>query len=257
MSYDIVVTSAPIPREDAEVWEGLDALLDHQGPVESRMDAFYGDLVAVYPSADTYDGDEADDVSPWATAPLRQEFDADRAHIPIRYSFADDAVPVIVDLAHRHGLAVLDLSAKQIHRGDGYRGFRLDLESGPYLIAPREDQVRDAVRSLSPEGDGAFLLVTAPGGNYAQVAGGRGEYVFERRDYGEGMFRHWAAGHGNPGASELHRVQTRGAHVEVRTNEVLSAEEACRLLLEFIQDRDLSPDFAWRDMTAEFPQSGD
>lgn len=252
MSYDIVVTSAPIPREDAEAWEGIDALLDRHGPVAPRMDAFYADLTAVYPCTRMYPGDGGHDVTPWATAPLRQEFEADRAHIPLRYSFADRAVPVIIDLAHRHDLVVFDLSVEQIHRGDGHRGFRLDVESRPYLIAPRDDQIRDAVAALSPEGDDAFLCVTAPDGDYAQVAGGLGEHVFERRDHGAGAFQHWAAGHRGGRTSGRHRVRTRGAHVEVRPNEVLSAEDVCTLLLEFLEGRALSPAYIWRDMTSMF-----
>ena len=256
MSYDIIVTSAPIPPDDGEAWREIDRVLDRRGPVTPRMDAFYAALAAVYPSGDTLSEDEWETACPWATAPLLREFDADWAHLPIRHPFADRTVPAVIDLAHRHDLAVLDCSAAhQIHRGDGYRGFRLDIEGRPYLIAPRNDQLRDAVAMLSPEGDGAFLLVTAPSGDYAQVAGGLGRYVFERRAYGDGAFRHWAAGRQDHPTAGTSRVRTRGAHIEVQVGEVLSEGDVCELLIDFARERERSPDFAWRDMTGMFLES--
>jgi hypothetical protein len=274
MSYDIAIVDAPVSQDDAIAWKELEALLEQDGPPTQKLRQVYEELVSRYPCISTLSREEFDDDpdSPWATGPLFNEFRANVAHIPLRYSRVYATLPFIVAAAHRSGLPVFDLSSDQIHRGDGLLGLTLEVEGRPLLFAPKLDQIAAAVDEMTPRGGPGFLVLSGPGENYAQTAGGDGAYLLEWREYGGGSFRHWVAGYpltlragvdlgemgdrhqpdGSFGITGEVKIPTNGAYVTGRRNEILSAADVKALLTAFAQKGERQDTFIWRDITSKF-----
>ena len=138
--------------------------------------------------------------------------------------------------------------------GAAQHRFRLKVEDRPEVQDPSEAELFEAVDALTPLGGPGFLALEAPGGHYAQAAGGDGMYAVESREWLDDRFesfRHYVAG--KEGDRETYAtIPTNGFQVTVRENECLNASDVKRILSEFLRDGMRSPSYEWRDNSDSF-----
>jgi hypothetical protein len=115
MTYDLSVLAV---EPDADPTE-IKARYDHchsftephyEGELDERIVNFYGELAARYPDHRPFAPD-----TPWMDTPLGLGVD----HVSMHISYGargTDAIPFIVELAHRHGLVVYDPQFDEILR---------------------------------------------------------------------------------------------------------------------------------------------
>ncbi|EBU8131924.1 hypothetical protein DLM20_24520, partial [Salmonella enterica subsp. enterica serovar Java] len=157
-----------------------------------------------------------------------------------------------IKMAHDYGLTALDIDSGLIHYADGYRGIVLD-QGDEIIVSPTEEQIRDAVAAMTPDGGPSILILDRAPDNYMQVAGGDGTYVVEMREPVGNRFRHWCVGRQPTGNSKKKvKVLTDGYKVVVYANEKLSADHVCEILIEYGAEKGRSSHHHWRDMTKEF-----
>ncbi len=113
MSYDLAVWVGDAPGSDASAlveyttrMDAMEAALEGDGGAEPhpRLLAFAEALLARYP--DLGDADVMD--TPWADAPLKNNIVGNVFYFSVALSWADTAVPFIVDTAEAHGLVCFD-----------------------------------------------------------------------------------------------------------------------------------------------------
>jgi hypothetical protein len=122
-------------------------------------------------------------------------------------------------------------------------------QGGERLVRPTLAEVCYAVQNMRPTGP-SFVIVEREGAGYAQAGGGHDEYSVEWREWGE-PFVHWVAGKGTPTGS-IHAVQMSPGVTRVYSHEVLSADDAVKLLSAFSIGQCRPSDYTWRDMTDRF-----
>jgi hypothetical protein len=112
MSYNIDITSEPVPDDDEEAWEMLETLRDL--PDSSPGQHFiplYEKLTARYPCIM-----EPNEDSPWSDGPLINNFGQKHALLGLIYQAVDDALPFIIQTANEMGFTVFDEQQDEIHR---------------------------------------------------------------------------------------------------------------------------------------------
>lgn len=118
MSFDLAVFSCR-PELDSEAASELYGALCEGADPEARTElvpsprvaAFMAELSARYPDLDTLPESELDD-SPWSSGFDKSEY---HAIFNIRWSAAEATSALLIELAHRHGLAVFDPQDEAIH----------------------------------------------------------------------------------------------------------------------------------------------
>ncbi|EBV4632122.1 hypothetical protein DOX11_23445, partial [Salmonella enterica subsp. enterica serovar Manhattan] len=72
-----------------------------------------------------------------------------------------------IKMAHDYGLTALDIDSGLIHYADGYRGIVLD-QGDEIIVSPTEEQIRDAVAAMTPDGGPSILILDRAPDNYMQ-----------------------------------------------------------------------------------------
>jgi hypothetical protein len=251
MSYDIAIAATDIVSSDALAWPQLDAQIEQQGDAPPQFRRLHDQIVARYPCLSMLSDEAAEDCV-WSSGPLWSEFGPAAVVLPIRHSRADEVVPFVVETARSLGLTVFDWTTRHVHRPDGIDGLDLSVEDRFPHLKPTQQQVLDAVRSLTPEGGPGFLTLDRAGSGYTQVAGGNGAYAVEWRQYEGLKFQHYAAGLPGQGTKTDFQIPTNGAYVTVKANERLSLADAEALLIAFAKGGSRPAPFTWRDITSRF-----
>lgn len=251
MSYDIAVLATDIATTDAQAWLELDALTEQRGKPPPVFRQIHDIIIARYPDITTL-SDEAADDGVWSSGPLWNNFSPAAAVLALRHSRADEVVPFVVETARSLGLPVFDWTTRHIHRPNGIADLELTLEDRFPHFRPTLQQVLDAARSLIPDGGPGFLILDRAGSRYIQVAGGKGAYAVEWRQYDGTAFKHYAAGLLHQNASTEIQIPTNGFHVTVKANERLSLKHVEILLSAFATGDAKPPAFTWRDITSRF-----
>jgi hypothetical protein len=133
-------------------------------------------------------------------------------------------------------------------------GFTLTVEDRPKVESPSLSDIVAAITSMTLFGGPGFAVIDGPNYDYAQAAGGEGEFTAEwRENFGEG-YRHWRAG--RPGVSNCKEtvVQTNGYVVRVRSNEVLGESDVIAILTAFASGIGRPNTYTWREISSELPQ---
>lgn len=251
MSYTIAIVESPIPADDAEAWNALDALTEAEGPVPQGLRSLHDRLTERYACLSSLSDDEIDD-GVWSDGPLWNNFAAQAAVLGVVYSRVEEVLPFIIDTAASLGLAVFDWSTGHIHRPDGIDGLVLTVEDRSPLRRPTLRQILSSCESLTLRGGPGFLVLEGPGEDYTQAAGGDGVFTAEWREYSGSTFRHFVAGiRGRPSRREI-VVPTNGFEVTVKENERLNTEHVRSILTAFANREGRPTSFAWRDTTAQF-----
>lgn len=109
MSHDLAVYVGAQPRDAGEAMAAFSRLSVSTGPASppsAPIRAFLDDLALVLP----------DDHEAWASPPPSGEADGDTLVLPLTYGDGTTLTMItIVDLAHRHGLVCIDLSAEDVY----------------------------------------------------------------------------------------------------------------------------------------------
>jgi hypothetical protein len=128
---------------------------------------------------------------------------------------------------------------------------KLELEGLPRVLSPTLRQLYYAVDRLTPFGGPGFLVLQREDGDYAQAAGGDGEYAVEWREWLDDKFtsfRHYRAG--REGRSGLHvAIPTNGFQVTAMENERLSKEDVKGILGAFLKGLGRPHAYRWRDIS--------
>ena len=128
---------------------------------------------------------------------------------------------------------------------------KLTVDGRLQVLNPSQAQLFAAIESLTPLGGPGFLALERANGDYAQAAGGLGEYALEWREWLDARsekFRHFAAG--KEGPSEMYvLIRTNGFQVTVRENERLAISDVKEILSLFLQGADRPDSYEWRDIS--------
>ena len=250
MGYDIAIVRPPVPESDADAWQSLPALIEDEGTAPDVFRDIHDHLVARYPCITTLSDEESDN-GVWKDGPLWGNFRSRAAVLGIVYSHADEVVPFVIDAAISRGFAVFDWTTQLVHRPGGYQHLVLNLEDRATLRAPTLSQLEAASDALTPDGGPGFLTLETGGGDYIQIAGGRGSFTLEWRTYEGSAFRHWVAGKGTALDVDI-KIPTNGFHVTVKRHEQLTATDVKTLLSAFANGNGRPTGYTWRDITAQF-----
>jgi hypothetical protein len=251
MSYDIAIVTEVIASTDAAAWSQIDALVELQGEPPAVFRRLHDQVVARYPCLSTLDDDTAD-AGAWSSGPLWSGFGPVAAVLSIQHPRADEVVPFVVDTCRLLGLSVFDWTTRQIHRPDGIVGLELCVENRVPHLKPTQQQVLDAVRSLTPDGGPGFLTLDRTGFGYVQAAGGNAAYAVEWRVYEGSSFLHFTAGLSRQDDKADFQIPTNGAYVTVKSHERLSLADVEGLLSVFANGDSWPTTFTWRDITSRF-----
>jgi len=138
--------------------------------------------------------------------------------------------------------------------GAAQHRFRLKIEGRAEVQDPSEAELFEAVDALTPLGGPGFLVLEAPGGHYAQAAGGDGMYAVESREWLDDSFesfKHYVAGREGDGEMYV-TIPTNGFQVRVRENERLDGSDVKWILSAFLRDGIRSGSYEWRDISDSF-----
>ena len=160
-------------------------------------------------------------------------------------------VPFALELARSLRATAFDPTTGHIHRSDGYAGIQMTVEGESVFISPNADQTNLAIDSMTPDGGPSTLILDAKTGDYAQVAGGDGQFTCEWREYDDASFQHWVAGRGVKATRDI-EIPTNGYHVVVKSNERLSAADVTSILKDFAEGKPRSNRWQWRNITDQF-----
>lgn len=119
MSYNIIISTLPIPEDDEAAWEYIDARLEQEHETELPAHPAYLDLIrkltAIYPCICDLETEDIDD-GVWSDGPLLLNAGHAATVLGLVYSAVDEALPVIIQIALRNNLAVLDAQSGRIYR---------------------------------------------------------------------------------------------------------------------------------------------
>ena len=131
----------------------------------------------------------------------------------------------------------------------GYPQLQLILENRLPIRSPRMNQLVAAVDAMTPNGRPGFLILECESRDYCQTEGGLGQFTVEWRQYTGDDFVHWIAGLPSESVGQNVDIQTNGSFVTVRSNEVLSREDALVILTAFLKGNERPSTYSWREMT--------
>jgi hypothetical protein len=237
MSYDIAVMIPPVADIDGASWQGLDAIIEQGGAPPALLQSFDDAVTRRYTClSELSEADSENGV--WSSAPLWGGFGPHAAILSIQFPHADAVAAFVADEARQLGLTVFDWQTKLVHRPDGVADLELASEDVTPLKRPTLHQILDAAQNLTPEGGPGFLVLERAGRDYLQVAGGKGAYTCEWRQYDGEIFKHWTAGLKDQANGPDVQVPTNGFHVTVKQNERLGLTDVKGLLSAFAGEED-------------------
>lgn len=116
MSYDLAVWEGDAPVSDAaaqahyeRLMAEMEANFQAPPPPTARIEAYVAALLQRWP-----DISDADDDSPWATAPLLGEAFGGAIYFPMVWSRAEEASDFAARVAEEHGLVCFDPQTQQL-----------------------------------------------------------------------------------------------------------------------------------------------
>lgn len=115
MSYNVAVVIPPIPSNDKDAWQELDALIDAKGEPPEVFKELHDRLTAKYPCICSLSDDEVDD-GVWSDGPLWNDFGHRAAVLGMVYSRVEEVLPFLVRTANEFGLVVFDWGGPSIYR---------------------------------------------------------------------------------------------------------------------------------------------
>ncbi|WMW81831.1 hypothetical protein RF679_05990 [Undibacterium cyanobacteriorum] len=121
MTYNVQILSHTIPEDDESAFKFMEAQLDeyfgNNLPVVGVMKSFYDRVVQYFPCFSSFpDNDPRFEQSPWADAPLINNFSPKMAVVAIRHSDVDRVLPKLIELAHHLNLTIFDEQTALVHR---------------------------------------------------------------------------------------------------------------------------------------------
>lgn len=117
MSYNIAVANFILPNDFDKACEIVNPLTDEDveiGDINEAYLNFYNQLIKTYPCLCSVADEEVDN-SIWSDGPLINNFTVKTPVIGFVYSKVDEALPIVIDLALKHGLSVLDWQAEKAY----------------------------------------------------------------------------------------------------------------------------------------------
>ena len=137
---------------------------------------------------------------------------------------------------------------------------KLKVDGRPEIIDPSQAQLFTAIGSLKPVGGPGFLVLERANGDFAQAAGGLGEYALEWHeslDARFNKFRRFAAGKEGPSEMDV-LIRSHRFQVPVKENERLAISDVKTILSLFLQGADRPYSYKWRDISDALggPSSG-
>ena len=115
MSYNVAVVIPPIPSNDKEAWQRIDALIDAEGEPPRVFRDLHNRLTAKYPCICTLADNEVDN-GVWSDGPLWNDFGHRAAVLGMVYSRVQEVLPFLVKTANELGLVVFDWGGPSIYR---------------------------------------------------------------------------------------------------------------------------------------------
>jgi hypothetical protein len=115
MSYNVAVVIPPIPSNDKDAWQAIDALIDAKGEPPEVFKELHDRLTAKYPCICSLSDDEVD-AGVWSDGPLWNDFGHRAAVLGMVYSRVDEVLPFLVRTANELGLVVFDWGGPSIYR---------------------------------------------------------------------------------------------------------------------------------------------
>lgn len=108
MSYNIALFDFPIPNDFEKACEYFEKYEDEDiQELSPSMLHFYQEISYLYPCLCELPDDEIDD-SVWCDGPLINNFMTKIPVIGFVYSKVDEALPVVIELANKMGISILD-----------------------------------------------------------------------------------------------------------------------------------------------------
>lgn len=120
MSYNIAVANFILPNDFDEACEIVNPLTDEDvdiGKINEVYLNFYNQLIKPYPCLCSVADEEVDN-SIWSDGPLINNFTVKTPVIGFVYSRVDEALPIVIDLAHEHGLSILDWQTEKVYNSN-------------------------------------------------------------------------------------------------------------------------------------------
>lgn len=244
MGHDITIVDVPVFEEDAEAWREVEAMSERQPVDMSRFSLLFDHLEERYPCPSSL-SQMGRKPSVWKNVPLRNTVSGAAAHLSINDPYATEVIPFLVAQSTALGMTVFDWTTRQVFREGGFSGVSLDVESKPPLPSPTLTQVVEAVEALTPEGGPGFLIISGPGEDYIQVAGGLDRYTLECRRYRGEEFRHWIAGNPEMNSRRLVKLPTNGFFIEVCEDKILGKDAIKSIMLTYLFTGELDIAFRW------------
>jgi hypothetical protein len=116
MSYNVAIVIPPVPADDAQAWQAVDALIEQQGPRPAVFQELHDRLTARFPCMCAVPEDEIDDTV-WSDGPLINNFSHRAAVLGISYPRVDEVLPFLIATANGLSLVVFDWATETIYRG--------------------------------------------------------------------------------------------------------------------------------------------
>ncbi|TWT92945.1 hypothetical protein [Neorhodopirellula pilleata] len=118
MSYTIGLLLESPPADDAVAFEQFNALAD-ASPLDAKPHptfvAVHAELTAIFPCICDLPDDLVDD-GVWSDGPLINNFGEREAVIGFMFSAVERVLPVVTEIAHKHGITVFDWQSGTVHR---------------------------------------------------------------------------------------------------------------------------------------------
>jgi len=116
MSYTIGLCTFPIPDDFEEAFDIFDSVAnDDISEIHPKYLAFYQEISKVYPCICDLPEDREDE-GVWCDGPLINNFKTTAPVIGFVYSKVDEALPVVIEMATKMGLSVLDWQVDEVYK---------------------------------------------------------------------------------------------------------------------------------------------
>ncbi len=115
MSYNIAIANFVLPESFEEACDLVNPMTDEDtDKIDVAYLEFYNELIKCYPCLCSLDDEEIDN-SVWSDGPLIINFTVKAPVIGFVYSMVDEALPVVINLALKSGLSILDWQAEKAY----------------------------------------------------------------------------------------------------------------------------------------------
>jgi hypothetical protein len=121
MSFTIDLIVTDVPKENGAAWKYIEALRDEyyedKSGTHEVLIELHKELIQKYPCLSSFaDDDPEADESPWADAPIMENFASKMGMLAIFYSRADEVFPFVLEKALALGIIVADGQSEKIYR---------------------------------------------------------------------------------------------------------------------------------------------